>query len=201
MVPESQKQIEKQIGRNTLRVLEALSWVDDVVSRLTFPVWKRLLRIRGIDMYKVESLGEEQELVRRISPILDNAIGLRIAEGDFSEGLFTDRQWLPDARVLITKVPEGSAPEPVRHAWRGLQMDAFRLPPSTTEIDLVSREPLPNRNSVLYAVRLDEALGVLERKSPQAAKWFRENTPPALNSLTFRASEVKVVRKRQEKKP
>ena len=135
-------QEQRSIGKNTLRVLGAMEHVDSALSRITFPIWKRVLALRGVEMYKVDSLGEQQVLNRRISAMLEDATEIRIAEGDLSEGLLSEREWLPDSRIKITKVPRGEAPKEIRQHWRGVEMDAFKLPASeeNVEVGLVSGE-------------------------------------------------------------
>lgn len=192
---------QKPISKNAERALGMLGRVDDALTRVTFPFWKRMLGMRGIEMYKVESLGEQRVLARRITPIIENAAEIKIAEGDFSEGLFSDRHWEPDSRIRITRTPRGEAPKRIRGFWKGVEMDAYKLPASdqNKEVGLVSEHQIPPRRMDLYAVRLEEALEALEQKSHEAAEWFRDNSTSDINSLTFGANEVKVIRRNQRK--
>ncbi|MFH1899033.1 MAG: hypothetical protein ABIJ82_00990 [Patescibacteria group bacterium] len=194
---------QNTINKNTLRVLGVLNRVDDALTRATFPLWRKLLALRGVELHKVESLGEQRALVRRIEPIIKGAVKIRIAEGDFSEGLLSEREWLPDSRIKVRKIPEGNAPEEFRRSWLGVELDAFKLPSSdqNIEVDLVSGQPIAPRKVDLYAVRLEEALQALSKKSPEAAEWFRTHSPSNIDSLTFAAKEVKVLKRMQGKHP
>lgn len=196
MTPEDQK----PIGKNTLRFLEIVGRVDDALARITFPVWKRILATRGVEMYKVESLGEQQALIRRIAPLIEDAVEIHIAEGDLSESLLSERGWSPDSRIKITaKLPAGDAPKEFRRLWKGIELNAYRLPASdqNEEVNLVSGIPITSRRVDLYAVSRDEALQALEKKSPRAAEWFRNFTSANVDSLTFAANEVKVIKRNQ----
>lgn len=187
---------QKPPGKGTLRALGLVNTIDKMASRVTFPFLKRLAARRGVEMYRVSSLGEQQELASKLEPLLTNAIDIKIAEGDFSEGLLSEREWPPDTRIKVTKMPEGSAPERVRRKWLGVKMNAYKLPSSSEELDLASGDPLPERKTEhIYAVKLEEALQSLEIESPQAASWFRNNVPPDIDTLTFKSDEIKTFRR------
>jgi hypothetical protein len=92
-------------------------------------------------------------------------------------------------RVRIIAIPPGEAPPWVREKWVGLE-----LPLATPSRSAQSRRvfgvlsgpahPLIRLLAALrgcaaretgYAVRVTEAIAELERKSPEAAAWWREN--------------------------
>jgi len=191
MGPEGQR----PIGKNTLRVLRAIYWADDALSRATFPFWKWIMARRGVEMYQMSTLGEELVLKRRLEPLFKDAAEIRIAEGDLSEGLFSERQWPPDSRIKITQVPKGEAPEEYRRFWLELEFDAYRLPSSLGAVELTSGQPAQVGTEDRYAVPLDVALEALNQRSPQAAEWFRTNLASNIDALSFGSSEVRVVRK------
>lgn len=191
MSPEAQKHIDEK----TLRVLKVFNKIDETVSKATFPLLRWLMKQTGVETYRVSTFGEQQVVVRKLKSEIANSISIKIAEGDFSEGLFSEREWPPDSRIRIAKVPEGSAPKEIRRSWVGTEMDAYKLLDSSGELDLVSEQPLstPRQTKNLYAVKLGEALQSLERNSPQAAEWFKSNIAPNVDALTFKADEVKVI--------
>ena len=98
--------------------------------------------------------------------------------------------------VRIISVPPGEAPEDIRRAWVGLT-----LPLAPGE---VGPRPLPAfgvvsgprtrvgqlwrvvtgraPKSMQYVIRIDDALAALERASPEAAAWWRANTPDLVGS-------------------
>lgn len=168
---------------------------DETVSRITFPFIKRFLEHKGVEVYRVSTLGEQRTLMRRLKPLIENAVEVRVAEGDFSEGLFSEREWPPDTRIKIVQVPEGVAPEEVRRFWLGTEMDAYKLSPLDGELDLESGKPLfvQRQTEDIYAVKLEEALRSLGENSPQAAEWFRNNVSPNIDALTFGDNEVEVL--------
>ena len=150
------------------------------------------MKRKGIDMYQVGTLGEEHVLLKRLKPVLEDAVEIGFSEGDLSEGLFSERPWPPDSRIKITQVPQGEAPEDVRGAWVGIEMDAYRLPSSIGGLGITSGQPAEVDDEDRYGVRVEDALSLLAQNSPKAADWFRTNMRPTINFLSFARSEVEV---------
>jgi hypothetical protein len=79
----------------------------------------------------------------------------------------------------ITSLPPGEAPIDIQTAWIGCVMPLYAMTGErrvgSPRRGVLSRKILPN--SPGYTVRVLEALAVLERRSPAAARWWRENTP------------------------
>lgn len=93
--------------------------------------------------------------------------------------------------IRIVDVPPGEAPEAIRRAWVGLILP---LAPGETGLrEMTGAGVLTGPRSLLgqlwylltgrgqrglnYVVRVDDALDALEERSPEAAAWWRENTP------------------------
>ena len=98
--------------------------------------------------------------------------------------------------VRIVNVPPGEAPEAVRRAWVGLVLPL--APGETRPRSVPSFGVLTgprgwggqilrlltgryNRTSQ-YVVPVDAAIEVLERASPEAAAWWRENMPDLIGA-------------------
>ena len=75
----------------------------------------------------------------------------------------------------ITSLPPGEAPADIQAAWIGCVMPLFAFRASAVSRGVLTRRRLPNRPG--YLVRVLDALAVLERHSPAAARWWREHTP------------------------
>lgn len=93
--------------------------------------------------------------------------------------------------ILVTKIPEGPAPEVFRKSWLGVEITAqpFNGPLS----DFTSENYKPIENPGSYMVLADEAIGKLEEKDPIAANWFRQYYPSGSGKhLVFLASDVEV---------
>jgi hypothetical protein len=92
-------------------------------------------------------------------------------------------------RVRIIAIPPGEAPPWVREKWVGLELplaQPVRSARSRRVFGVLSgpRQPLARLLDILlgraaretgYVVRVSEAIAELERKSPEAAAWWREN--------------------------
>jgi hypothetical protein len=93
--------------------------------------------------------------------------------------------------VRITAVPPGEAPQWVREKWVGLVLPiaTWKKRPITALTSGVLTGP-PNRLAALlsglrgrlqrntgYAIDANTALAILERASPEAARWWRESVP------------------------
>lgn len=88
--------------------------------------------------------------------------------------------------VRITKIPSGDAPESIRAAWVGLTLPCYPIVGYTEglEIGALSGQPrAKKRNSVI--VPQEEALRILEKQSPHAAKWWRDHGFPRAFTPNF----------------
>ena len=93
--------------------------------------------------------------------------------------------------IRITAIPPGEAPQSVREAWVGLLLPLPRWPaqpkawrsagvltgPRTLLARLSALFSGKLNRSSGYAVLVLEALAALERARPDAAAWWRQNTP------------------------
>jgi hypothetical protein len=79
-------------------------------------------------------------------------------------------------------MPPGEAPELIKKEWIGLELPIEERPASI-EVGVVSGKIGQTEG---YFVRIEEALRILETKSPAAAQWWRDNTLlcPATKRLT-----------------
>jgi hypothetical protein len=79
----------------------------------------------------------------------------------------------------ITSLPPGEAPTDIQAAWIGCVMPLFALSDdrrvSGVRRGVLTRRRIPNRPGC--TVRALDAIAVLERHSPAAARWWREHTP------------------------
>lgn len=81
--------------------------------------------------------------------------------------------------VIITSVPRGAAPLWVREEWVGVILplkDAYL--PGEGAIEVTFDELTPRAPREFFTVPVKDALNELEKKSPAAARWFRNNLPP-----------------------
>lgn len=84
--------------------------------------------------------------------------------------------------IQIIRTPLGEAPLHVREQWLGLKLP---LAPDRAEVFQVraagvkSGKELPD-SCIGYSVLATDAVGILEKKSSDAANWWRENTPELL---------------------
>src|SRR5579871_422848 len=75
----------------------------------------------------------------------------------------------------ITSLPPGEAPTEIQTAWIGCVMPLYAFRANAASHGVLTRRRMPNRPG--YTVRVLDAIAVLERRSPAAARWWRENTP------------------------
>jgi hypothetical protein len=75
----------------------------------------------------------------------------------------------------ITSLPPGEAPTDIQTAWIGCVMPLYAFRVNAASRGVLTRRILPRHPG--YSVRVLDALAVLERRSPAAAQWWRENTP------------------------
>ncbi len=80
------------------------------------------------------------------------------------------------AQIKIVAVPPGQAPLEIRQQWVGIILPvAENLPPNTFEMGVFGGKC---ENSGGYPVEIKVAIRELEKKSPEAADWWRSNTNP-----------------------
>jgi hypothetical protein len=93
--------------------------------------------------------------------------------------------------VRIMSVPPGEAPEAVRQAWVGLVLPLAPGETGPRESAAFGVVTGPRRRfgqllrlltgrykrAMQYVVAVDAAIEALEKASPEAADWWRENTP------------------------
>lgn len=88
--------------------------------------------------------------------------------------------------IRIIATPPGPAPEDVRAAWIGLVLPVS--PGNPKPIESVPEGILANVWSFLmprhlhYVVPVDDAILILEKASPGASVWWKQNTPESLGS-------------------
>ncbi len=103
---------------------------------------------------------------------------------------------LPAIKIVAT--PPGEAPEPIREAWVGLvlplvvpsvrQMWAaggVLTMPKTVWGEWLRRLLGLGKFESGYIVDVATAIALLERSAPQAAQWWRENTPHLLARVHY----------------
>ena len=95
------------------------------------------------------------------------------------------------ARIRIIAIPPGEAPPWVREQWVGLELPLVQRsrtarPRRVFGVLTGPRDLLARWFAILsgrarresgYAVRVTDAIAVLEGKSPEAAAWWRTNVP------------------------
>jgi len=63
--------------------------------------------------------------------------------------------------IEIVNVPVGEAPEEIRKAWVGIQVEAVLLPSAPGAVGVISRQSAPRRDTPSYAVRFGDAVDAL----------------------------------------
>lgn len=100
-------------------------------------------------------------------------------------------------RVRVIKVPNGPAPYEVREQWLGEVLPAecniLKEGEEGGEKNFLTGDLAPARKYV--RVFKDEALRILEKKSPTAAAYFRKNFPQEHPRLSFGLDEVEIIEK------
>jgi hypothetical protein len=78
--------------------------------------------------------------------------------------------------IEIIKIPPGEAPESVRKEWVGLKLPLVDELPTTIGhfgvVGVKSKRPVSSGG---YPVDTKTAVEILEKKSPEAAAWWKEN--------------------------
>ncbi len=98
-------------------------------------------------------------------------------------------------RIRIVTTPAGEAPLWVREAWVGLRLPCWPLVglPSGPEVGVLSSKEV-NHNCFVCHVPQDEAIVILRKERPEAAKWWEENNfPQPGKSFTFREEEIRMI--------
>lgn len=109
-------------------------------------------------------------------------------------------QGRPGTYIKIVKIPDGEAPEEIRQAWVGLVLPAHHVVGygkwKERERGALSKE-FNARNRYGYSVLQKEALDVLEKKHPEAAKWWRAQGFPlseaGMDHFSFGQFEVEEI--------
>ncbi len=98
--------------------------------------------------------------------------------------------------IEIKEIPDGEAPKWVRKAWVGLELPCnpfSGLPDSGQEHSVLTKSVVPRRDG--YSVPQEEAIKILQGKSPKAAKWWKEHGFPKPGEyFCFGKDEAKVIR-------
>jgi hypothetical protein len=97
-------------------------------------------------------------------------------------------------KIRINSTPAGEAPEEIRRAWVGLELDAQYSSTIDRAGGVLTRKLVDTGGCRLYWVRQDHAIAVLERASAEAASWWRALDFPDHNNLfCFREAEVEEI--------
>ena len=91
-------------------------------------------------------------------------------------------------RIKIIATPPGQAPLKVRQQWIGMILPVSEnLPKDTVEMGVLGGKP---ENSGGYPVETAVAIQELEKKSPEAANWWKSHVNPAWMPRLFFWREV-----------
>jgi len=90
----------------------------------------------------------------------------------------------------VIKRPDGSAPEAVRNAWIGLELEADEFP-VTVPIKDSAGKIVGERDC--WKVSFRDVLSALSSKSKEAAEWYRQKYPKNTKFIAFGCDEVRVV--------
>lgn len=98
-------------------------------------------------------------------------------------------------QIRIIKTPSGEAPFKYHRKWKGLILPCY---PCLGYLPEPERGALSNKetplNRCVFCVPQDEAIGVLEENSPEAAAWWREKGFPKPGIyFTFAWNEARIV--------
>jgi len=96
-------------------------------------------------------------------------------------------------RIRIKKAPGGEVPSHIRAAWVGCEFDAEGPWDWAGLIGIVSGEPTGQFVHDGFRAKKKTALAALAIRSPEAARWFRENAHPNLEVLIFFRDECEVI--------
>jgi len=96
----------------------------------------------------------------------------------FGGGYLGYRCWkrrTPAARIRITDIPPGDAPDAIRRAWIGLELPLADGQTVSKPIAVVGVLSNGEESTTGYAVSGKTAVELLTAHAPEAADWWREN--------------------------
>lgn len=89
------------------------------------------------------------------------------------------------SHVRIVRVPPGEAPETIRSQWVGLVLPIVRGPHAfQLEASGVLTGKKEDDRVIGYVVEVEIAVAILAKRSPEAASWWRANTPHLFTDAT-----------------
>ena len=82
-------------------------------------------------------------------------------------------------RIRIVNMPSGEAPLEIRKQWIGLELPLAGADECAVQVPVcgVLTGIIAPENTIGYPVFVEDAISLLEMKSPAAAAWWRANTP------------------------
>lgn len=90
-------------------------------------------------------------------------------------------------KIKIVAVPRGEAPLWVRRGWIGVEIPLPEQEKGGIQMGVLGGRP---ENEGGYQVDIKSAIGALKKKSPRAAKWWRDNVPLDLASQLVFSRDV-----------
>lgn len=88
--------------------------------------------------------------------------------------------------IKVISIPEGEAPEEIRAAWVGLVLPCYPIEGylEGEEFEILSRKPAAKRRRCVV-IPQTEALEILEKEHPEAAKWWEDHGFPLQDRPNF----------------
>jgi hypothetical protein len=88
--------------------------------------------------------------------------------------------------IRISSIPAGAAPDWVRQRWVGLELPVV-LHPQKTGLFASVRRMLTGKGGKddSFPVATLAAVAILEKSSPDAAQWWRDNAAPIMKPGSF----------------
>jgi len=97
-------------------------------------------------------------------------------------------------RIKIIKIPQGEAPEEIRREWVGIFLPCEPILGFSNSTQFGAVTGRKKQNSYSFHVPQIEAIEALEKKSPGAAKWWREHHYPQPNmNFVFDEDEAEII--------
>lgn len=94
------------------------------------------------------------------------------------------------AKIRITKIPPGQAPDWVRERWVGLELPIVKVSRGVKMGVMGGKAENPRG----YAVKTRTAIEILKQNSPEAAKWWEESFFATLaGHLIFKADVCELI--------
>jgi tetratricopeptide (TPR) repeat protein len=153
------------------RIDEGIAMLTEVFKRSECPIDHTISAAYLAKAYSAKGLTNESnqwlEKANVIQP--ENTVARRIS-----------KELLGTSYIKIVGLPPGEAPESVRNEWIGLTLPLASTPSAflLKSGGVVTRK---EEDAVKgYMVEANEAVALLEQKSPTAAQWWRTNTPHLL---------------------